>query len=113
MNGYINTWARQCGACQTSKVSRYTQPPLIEIHVPSRQFTELNVDIVRLLPPSQGFRYLLMVMDHNTCWIEVAELQDINSTTVIQQFLWVWISSRYRCLVPIVTNRGTKFTGEL
>ena len=49
-----------------SKVTKHTVPELREILVPSRQFTEVNLDIVGPLPPSQGFHYLLTMIDHNT-----------------------------------------------
>ena len=32
--------------------------------MPSRRFTEVNIDIVGPLPPSQGFRYLLTMIDY-------------------------------------------------
>ena len=60
--------------------------------MPSRRFTEVNVDIVGPLPPSQGFRYLLTIIDRNTRWIEVVELQDISAPTVVSSFIRTWIA---------------------
>ena len=54
-----------------SKVTRHMVPELREIPMPSRRFTEVNLDIVGPLPPSQGFRYLLTMIDRNTRWIEM------------------------------------------
>ena len=46
-----------------SKVTKHTVPELREIPVPYRRFTEVNLNIVGPLPPSQGFRYLLMMSE--------------------------------------------------
>ena len=67
-------------------VTRHTVPELWEIPVPSRRFTEVNIDIVGPLPPWEGFRYLLTMIDRNTRWIEVTELNDIFTTTVVSRF---------------------------
>ena len=64
------------------------------------------------MPPSQGFRYLLTMIDRNTRWLEVSELDNISASAVVSGFLQTWVS---RCRVPVteVTDRGCQFTGEL
>ena len=111
MQADISAWCKQCLQCQTSKVTRHTVPELQEIPIPTRRFTEVNVDIVGPLPPSQGYRYLLTMIDRNTRWVEVLELQDISSSTVVSGFLQAWIS-RFGVPVTVVTDRGCQFTGE-
>ena len=66
MNTDMNQWCKVCTACQVSKVTRHTLPELKEIPIPTCRFTEVNVDLVGTLPPSQGFRYLLTMIDWNT-----------------------------------------------
>ena len=87
MQSDISSWCKECNPCQTSKVTRHTVPELREIPVPSRRFTEVNIDIVGPLPPSQGFCYLLMMIDRNTRWIEVTELYEISTSTVVTGFI--------------------------
>ena len=69
MQSDISRWCKECIPCQVSKVTKHTVPELWEIAVPSRRFTKVNLDIVGPLPPSQGFRYLLTMIDRNTRWI--------------------------------------------
>ena len=73
----------------------------------SRRFTEVNIDIVGPLPPSQGFRYLLTI-DRNTRWIEVTELEDISASTVVSGFIRTWVA-RYG--VPQCVRNYTFPTG--
>ena len=85
-------WCKERIPCQVSKVTKHTVPTLREIPVPSRRFTEVNFDIVGPLPLLQGFCYLLTVIDRNTRWLEVAELEDIYTTTVVSGFVRTWVS---------------------
>ena len=66
MQGDISRWCKECVPCQVSKVTKHTVPKLREIPVPSRWFTEVSLDILGPLPPLQGFRYLLTMIDRNT-----------------------------------------------
>ena len=59
----ISRWCKECIPCQVSKVTKPTVPELPEIPV---GFTEVNLHIVRPLPSSQGFRYLLTMINRNT-----------------------------------------------
>ena len=63
-------WCKECIPCQVSKITRHMVPELREIPVPSRRFSEVNLDIGGPLPPSQWFCYLLTMIDCNTKWIE-------------------------------------------
>ena len=74
MKADISRWCKECISCQVSKVTKHTFPQMREIPVPSRQFTKVNLDIVGPLPPLQGFCYLLTMIDRNTRWLEVTEL---------------------------------------
>ena len=74
--------------------------------MPFHPFTEVNIDLVGPLSSSQGFRYLLTVIDRNTRWIEVKKLEDINSTAVMAAFIKFWIS-RYGVPITVITDRGT------
>ena len=80
MQADIFRWCKECIPCQMSKVTKHTVPKLREIPVPSRRFTEVNLDILGPLSPSQGFRYLLTMSDRNTRWLEVTELDDISAS---------------------------------
>ena len=101
MQGDISRWCKECIPGKVSKVTKHTVPKLQEIPVPSRRFTEVNLDIVGPLPPSQVFCYLLTMIDRNTRWLKVTELDKIYAPTVVSGFLRTWIS-RYEVPVTMV-----------
>ena len=62
----IRHWARTCEACQRAKVSKHVVAPLTPLPMPVKRFDSLHVDLVGPLPASQGFTYLLTIVDRFT-----------------------------------------------
>lgn len=55
----IGMWAKQCIACQSSKIQTHIKAPLDKFKVPQRRFDHMQVDLVGPLPLSNGFNHLL------------------------------------------------------
>ena len=87
MQADISRWCKECIPCQVSKVTKHMAPELREIPLPSRRFTEVNINIVGPLPPLQGFRYLLTIIDRNTRWLEITELDNISASAILSGFI--------------------------
>ncbi|GFU25923.1 transposon Ty3-G Gag-Pol polyprotein [Trichonephila clavipes] len=47
-------WVRCCESCQKSKIQRHTKTPLGTFSVPDARFSHIHIDIIGLLPPSEG-----------------------------------------------------------
>ena len=62
----VLSWARQCKACQTSKVARHAKPPIRPIKVPETRFEQVHVDIVGPFAQERGFKYILTMVDRTT-----------------------------------------------
>ena len=63
MNIDIAKWCRSCKGCQTAKISRHNRPVFGKFAEPTERFDQVHIDIVRPLPYSDGFRYLLTCVD--------------------------------------------------
>ena len=63
-------WARQCHACQLSKVQRHTSAPLSKFLPPDARFDHVHIDLVGPLPSSYGCTYLLTCVDPLSRWPE-------------------------------------------
>ena len=59
----MGIWAKQCIACQSSKIQTHIRAPLETFSVPQCLFDHIHVDLVGPLPPSNGFTHLLTVVD--------------------------------------------------
>ena len=110
MRADVSKWARECISCQRSKVTRHTVPPIGEFEVPNKRFDHVNIDIVTL-PVSNGFRYLLTMVDRFTRWPVAVPMVDATTQSVIDAFAFGWIQS-FGVPHTLTSDRGPQFTSD-
>ena len=59
----VRTWSKACIQCQTAKIQQHTKAALKTFAIPHRRFDHINIDLVGPLPSSQGYSYLLTIVD--------------------------------------------------
>lgn len=111
MNKDISTWTRCCISCQRAKIHRHTKTPLIQFPE-SRRFEHVHVDIVGPLTPSEGYRYLVTIIDRCSRWPEAVPVSDISAETVARVIYDNWIT-RFGCPLRITTDQGRQFESTL
>ena len=107
----VSKWARDCLECQRSKVLRHIVPPIGEFVVPNKRFNHINLDLVTM-PLSNGFRYLLTIVDRFTRWPAALPLKDQSTESVMDAFAHGWVAN-FGVPESITTDRGTQFTSAL
>ena len=70
MSRDVGLWTKSCIPCQKSKISTHIHSTVPSIPVPTRRFSHVHVDIVGPIPSSQGYSYLLTMIDRTTRWPE-------------------------------------------
>ena len=108
----IGNWAKECIACQSSKIQRHFKARLEKFSVPRRRFDHIHVDLVGPLPPSNGFTHLLTVIDRFSRWPEAIPLSVITSASCAQAFISQWIA-RFGVPLDISSDRGSHSYGCL
>ena len=105
-------WARTCTSCQMSKIGRHTESGVGSFPQPKRRFGHIHVDIVGPLPPSDGARFLLTIVERSTRWPEATPMTEASTSACAQALLTSWIS-RFGVPDDITTDRGPAFLSEL
>lgn len=112
INKQVTAMARNCLACQKSKVFRHNKAPVHTIPSPDSKFDAVNLDIVGPLPSCKGMRYLLTMMDRYSRWTEAVPLSDTTAETVADNFISTWVA-RFGVPSTVTTDRGTNFESNL
>ena len=93
------------------KSSHSRQGTIGKLSAPHARFDHVNVDIVCLLPPSLGLRYLLTVVDQFTRWPEAVPVSDATGNTCAGTFLANWVA-RFGIPSEITTDQSPQFTAK-
>lgn len=112
MSKNIRKQAQMCQNCQSAKITRHNKAPLQQFAPVSDRFKAVHMDIVGPLPYSNGYRYLLTIIDRYSRWPEAIPIVDSTAETVAKAFLMNWVA-RYGVPETLATDRGANFEGEL
>ena len=74
-------------------IQRQNKAPLNEINPPpSERFTQVYIDIIGPLSPSNGYSYLLMIIDRYSRFIQAMPLLGITAEECSSAFVHGWVS---------------------
>ncbi|GFV08869.1 retrovirus-related Pol polyprotein from transposon 412 [Trichonephila clavipes] len=96
----------------TIKVQRHTKSPLGTFSTPDERFSHIHIDIVGPLPPSDGFQYLLTMIDRFSRWPEAVPIPDTSAKTISRAIFHHWIA-RFGCPSLITTDQGSQMRSSL
>jgi transposase InsO family protein len=109
----VADWCRSCQRCQCAKITKQPAAPVQPIPVPAARFSHVHVDLVGPLPcSSEGFAYLLTVVDRSTRWAEALPLKATTAADCAAAFVAGWIA-RFGVPSNITSDRGVQFSSSL
>ena len=108
----LSEYVRSCTECQqTKRPIHQKKAPLKSLPVED-VFSRFHLDYLGPLPPSNGFRYLLVAIDSTSLYPEIHPTKtcDADETAKV---LYEQVFCRYGCPLSILTDRGSSFRCSL
>ena len=102
------TMVADCEKCQRHAPMIHLPTELLSTTTSPYPFMRWAMDIVSPMPPSKQKRYLLIMTDYFTKWVEAESYATIRSLD-IQKFVWKNIICRHGLPYEIVTDNGSQF----
>ena len=113
MTGDVRNDVKSCNVCNVNtKANIKAKGPLGQFHA-SAPLEKIHVDILGPLQKRrQDNKYILVIVDQFTKWIEIVPLPNQSAHSVAKATLDNFIS-RMGCPIQIHTDQGTNFVGNL
>ncbi|GBN82695.1 hypothetical protein AVEN_137955-1 [Araneus ventricosus] len=108
MRNDIKSMVRSCVKCQRAKVTRHTKTPIGTFALPDAHIAHIHINFIGPLPPSDGNKFCMTIIDRFTRWPEVIPTPDMIAETTARASMHGWIS-RFRCPATITTDLNTNF----
>ncbi len=109
----ITIYCRSCHECNTGNVSNNSKPcPLEQMETTTFFNQKVHLDLLGPLPNSNGFKYLLVMIDSFSKWIELTPLRSKEMEEVSEAFFTNWIC-RHGVCVQLQSDQGKEFSNRL
>ena len=109
----IKVFAQSCDNCTRGKKGNRTPRSPMKKYHSGEPMERVHLDILGPLTTSaQGNRYILVIIDQFTKWVELAALPEQSSQTVAKVFIEQFVC-RLGCALHIFTDQGRNFEGHL
>ena len=109
----IEIWIRKCDKCTQSKISPKQKRALLQEYQVGAPMERVAIDIAGPWPTSNsGNKYIMVVMDYFTKWVEAYGIPNQEAYTVAEAFVNQFVT-RYGIPRIVHTDQGSNFQSHL
>ena len=112
LNKDVAHYVSTCHPCQSIKSVKKFIPKARTFDVPDRRFSQLHIDVVGPLPPSEGMSYILSIFCRTSKWLECIPMPSATSANCAKAFVRGWLA-RYGAADQIFSDNGNTFVAKL
>ncbi|XP_048608335.1 uncharacterized protein LOC125584234 [Brassica napus] len=108
MNADCETYARKCDKCQRHAKTIHSPTEFLHTLTAPYPFMRWRMDIIGPMPASRQKKFILVLTDYFTKWVEAEAYASITGKEV-QNFVWKNIICRHGLPYEIITDNGSQF----
>ena len=109
----VENFVRQCESCQLNKKPQNKKAGKLQLFPATFPFEVLGMDILGpFTVTDSGNKYVLVVVDRFTRWVEIFAMPDMTAQTVADIFM-NQIICRYSVPRALLTDRGSNFLSKM
>ncbi|MGL5955089.1 MAG: DDE-type integrase/transposase/recombinase, partial [Brevinema sp.] len=108
----VDDFHRSCELCATRNVRKHFTAPISHIPQPQGPFRHLVMDFVDMAERKEGKRYILVVVDRFSRWVEAVATSK-NDAITVATFLCREVIPRFGIPDKISSDNGTHFVSEV
>ena len=112
MEQEVELHCKGCKICLAVNQPAHKAPVAMGKLPPVSRFNQrVHVDLMGPLPREQGSRYLLVIQDAHTKWVELVPLMDKTAVKTVKGIVTSWIT-RHGCMEGLVSDQGKEFVNS-
>ncbi|XP_059209538.1 protein NYNRIN-like [Centropristis striata] len=108
----VDRWINACTVCNTNNVRRAFTTPLAHVPVPEGPFHHLQMDYIDMIDRKNGYRYILVVVDRFTKWVEAVPTKGPDARSAAK-FLCKEVFPRFGIPDVMSSDNGPHFTANV
>ena len=108
----VSQYVQSCPVCQAIKKGRSIRPPMTNRPVPQRRFSQLMVDVIGPLPPSEGNKYILTILDRTSRWTAAIPMKEATALNCANALIREWIPT-FGLPDSAISDNGNTFISKL
>jgi hypothetical protein len=113
MDAEVEVHCKQCSTCLAVNQAYSKRPvPMGKLQTVTHFNERVHVDLLGWLPVTEGQKFLLVLQDAHSKWVELAPLPDKSSESTVTAIMKHWIG-RHGCMHTIVSDQGKEFVNKI
>ena len=110
---FHQNYISQCKVCAQCKADRINpKAPLVPLVVAECPMEFICIDVAHMEPDAEGFKYLLLIGDIFSKYVDAVPLKDQKATSIINAIWKFWIM-KHGCPTYVLSDQGGNVDGEV
>jgi transposase InsO family protein len=113
MRSDIEAHCKSCPTCLAVNTPPHSKPaPMGKLPTATEFNHRVHIDLLGMLPLDHGNKYLLVMQDAHTKWVELCPITDKSAESAANAIMTSWIT-RHGCMQNLISDQGREFVNKI